>query len=288
MVVEIDWNSGFCIGVVNAIRRAEEELEKGPLYCIGDIVHNSLEVERLKKMGLITIDHREFSALKNRRVLFRAHGEPPASYATAEKNGMDVIDASCPVVLKLQRSIREAYERIKPLKGQIVIYGKPGHAEVVGLVAQIGGDALIVETEDELAGIDFSLPVVLFSQTTRDLDGFRKIVGIVRNETAKRNVTAEIHDTICRKVANRIPRLKEFAVAHDVILFVSGKKSSNGNQLFAVCKECNARSYFIEGEKDLRMEMIAGAGSVGISGATSTPEWVMTEVLNGVKAMIVE
>ena len=275
MKVEIDENSGFCFGVVNAIAKAEEELQKGELYCIGDIVHNSLEVDRLKGLGLRTIDHEAFAGLKDCRVLFRAHGEPPSSYALAKDNGIEIIDASCPVVLNLQQKIRAAYECVKADGGQVVIYGKRGHAEVNGLVAQTNGEALVVEREEDLRGIDFSQPVILFSQTTKSLDGFKRIVELVR-ENAREGV--EVNDTICRKVANRIPQLREFAVQHDVILFVSGEKSSNGKQLFAVCREVNPRTYFVQGVDDLRAEMFEGAESVGISGATSTPRWVMEEI----------
>lgn len=275
MKVEIDENSGFCFGVVNAIAKAEEELQRGELYCIGDIVHNSLEVDRLKKLGLRTIDHEAFAALHDCRVLFRAHGEPPSSYALARENNIEVIDASCPVVLNLQQKIRAAHERVKENGGQIVIYGKRGHAEVNGLVAQTNGEALVVEREEDLKGIDFSRLVILFSQTTKSLDGFKRIVELVR-QNARGGV--EVNDTICRKVANRIPQLREFAVQHDVVLFVSGEKSSNGKQLFAVCREVNPRTYFVQSADDLRDEMFEGATSVGISGATSTPRWVMEEI----------
>ena len=279
MKVEIDENSGFCFGVVNAIAKAEEELQQGELYCIGDIVHNNLEVDRLKGLGLRTIDHEAFADLRDCRVLFRAHGEPPSSYALAEKNNSEVIDASCPVVLNLQQKIRAAYERVKANGGQLVIYGKRGHAEVNGLVAQTNGEALVVEREEDLKEIDFSRLVILFSQTTKSLDGFKRIEELVR---ASARGGVEVNDTICRKVANRIPQLREFAVRHDVVLFVSGEKSSNGKQLFAVCREANPRTYFVQGVADLSDEMFEGAESVGISGATSTPRWVMEEIKNAV------
>ncbi len=275
MKVEIDEHSGFCFGVVNAIRKAEQELEKGALYCIGDIVHNSLEVERLKAMGLRTIEHDEFAKLKNCRVLFRAHGEPPSSYQTAHENNVEIIDASCPVVLNLQDRIRESYEKTREEGGQIVIYGKRGHAEVVGLVGQTNGEALVVEKETDVQQIDFSRKVILFSQTTKSLEGFQKIANLLREKGGERVV---VHDTICRKVANRIPQLREFAGKHDVVIFVSGQKSSNGKQLFAVCKEVNPRSYFVQSVADLRLEMISGVGTVGISGATSTPRWIMEKI----------
>ena len=280
MKVEIDENSGFCFGVVNAITKAEEELRKGKLYCIGDIVHNSLEVERLKGLGLRTIDHEEFGRLRECRVLFRAHGEPPNSYETAKRNRIEVIDASCPVVLNLQKKIREAYERVSANGGRVVIYGKRGHAEVNGLVAQTNGEALVVESDKDVEQIDFTKPVILFSQTTKSLNGFQKIVEQVK---AKAKDVVEVNDTICRKVANRIPQLREFALRHDVVIFVSGEKSSNGRQLFAVCRESNPRTYFVQGVEDLRDEMFEGAESVGISGATSTPRWVMEDIAKRLK-----
>lgn len=275
MRVEIDENSGFCTGVVNAIRKAEEELKNGLLYCIGDIVHNSREVERLQQKGLITIDHTEFAGLQNCRVLFRAHGEPPVSYLKAKENAIEIIDASCPVVLNLQKRIRTAYEKIKAEGGKIVIYGKRGHAEVVGLVGQTNGEALVVESIADVDLIDFSRPIVLFSQTTKSLDGFQSISELIRRRGGDKVV---VYDTICRKVANRIPQLRNFAKMHDVIIFVSGRKSSNGRQLYAVCREVNERTYWVEGIEDIRIEMLAEAESVGISGATSTPAWVMEEI----------
>lgn len=275
MKVEIDEHSGFCFGVVNAIQKAEQELEKGELFCIGDIVHNNLEVERLERKGLHTIDHHEFETLRGCRVLFRAHGEPPASYHVAEINKIEVIDASCPVVLNLQKQIRDAYARVKEEGGQIVIYGKRGHAEVVGLVGQTEGNALVVETEEDLLAVDTSRKVVLFSQTTKSLEGFRRIADSLRKRGGD---LVEVHDTICRKVANRIPQLKVFAKVHDVVIFVGGEKSSNGRQLFSVCREENPRTYFVQSVEEISDDMFVGAESVGISGATSTPRWVMEEI----------
>ncbi|MCX4290292.1 MAG: 4-hydroxy-3-methylbut-2-enyl diphosphate reductase [Odoribacter sp.] len=275
MRVEIDENSGFCTGVVNAICKAEEELKKGRLYCIGDIVHNSREVERLQQKGLKTIGHEEFAELKNCRVLFRAHGEPPGSYIQARENAIEVIDASCPVVLNLQKRIRKAYEEVSKAGGKVVIYGKRGHAEVVGLVGQTNGEAVVVENEEDLDQIDFSRPVVLFSQTTKSLEGFQTISGLIRKKGGDK---VTVYDTICRKVANRIPQLRNFAKMHDVIIFVSGEKSSNGRQLYSVCREVNKRTYWVQGVEDILPEMYAGAESIGISGATSTPGWVMDEI----------
>lgn len=275
MRVEIDEHSGFCFGVVNAIRKAEQELERGPLYCIGDIVHNNLEVERLKQKGLRTIEHGEFAGLKDCRVLFRAHGEPPVSYEIARGNGVEVIDASCPVVLNLQKMIRKAYESMREEQGQVVIYGKQGHAEVVGLVGQTNGEALVIEREADVEHIDFSKAVLLFSQTTKSLEGFRRIADLLKERGGDKVV---VYDTICRKVANRIPQLREFAGQHDVVIFVSGEKSSNGRQLFAVCREVNARTYFVQCAADVTPVMVENAASVGISGATSTPRWIMEEI----------
>lgn len=280
MIVEIDEHSGFCFGVVKAIRKAEQELEKGVLYCIGDIVHNDLEVERLKQKGLRTIGHEEFADLCDCRVLFRAHGEPPVSYETAKANGVEVIDASCPVVLNLQKMIRKAYEQLQGQKGQIVIYGKRGHAEVIGLVGQTNGEALVIENEEDIQQIDFSGEVILFSQTTKSLEGFQRIAGLLK-ESGGENVV--VYDTICRKVANRIPQLREFAGLHDVIIFVSGEKSSNGKQLFTVCREVNPRTYFVQRAADVQSEMLVNAASVGISGATSTPRWIMEEIKNRIE-----
>ncbi len=254
MIVEIDEHSGFCFGVVNAIRKAEEELEKGVLYCVGDIVHNGL---------------------RDCRVLFRPHGEPPLSYELAIRNGVEIIDASCPVVLNLQKKIRAAYEKTKEKGAQIVIYGKQGHAEVVGLVGQTNGTAVVVEREEDLQQIDFSCPVILFSQTTKSLAGFKKVAALLQE---KGRVGVTVYDTICRKVANRIPQLRKFAALHDVILFVSGEKSSNGKQLFSVCKEVNPRTYFVQGVADVKPEMWEHSASIGISGATSTPRWIMEEM----------
>lgn len=280
MKVEIDRHSGFCFGVVNAIRKAEQELERGKLYCIGDIVHNDLEVERLKKKGLETIEHEQFARLRNCRVLFRAHGEPPVSYEMARKNGIEVIDASCPVVLNLQKVIRKAYEQTREQGGQVVIYGKRGHAEVVGLVGQTNGEALVIESVTDVQQIDFSRPVILFSQTTKSLDGFQLIASLLKEKGGERVI---VHDSICRKVANRIPQLREFARRHDVVIFVSGEKSSNGKQLYETCREVNARTYLVQKAEDVTSEMLQGAQTVGISGATSTPAWIMDEIKHKVE-----
>ena len=281
--IEIDEHSGFCFGVVTAIRKAEEELDRtGHLYCLGDIVHNSNEVERLKAKGLITIDHEQLKQLHDVKVLLRAHGEPPETYRIAAENHIEIIDATCPVVLQLQRKIKTAYDSNPPGEAQIVIYGKNGHAEVNGLVAQTNGEAIVVEGDADVEQIDFSKPLVVFSQTTKSLEGFERVVE--RIKCSARN-KVEVNDTICRKVANRIPQLRDFASRHDVILFVSGGKSSNGRQLFNVCREVNPHTYFIQEKEDLQAEMFREARSVGISGATSTPKWVMEEIADKVKSL---
>ncbi|MBP3419043.1 MAG: 4-hydroxy-3-methylbut-2-enyl diphosphate reductase [Marinifilaceae bacterium] len=275
MFVEIDNNSGFCFGVVNAINKAENELAKGELYCVGDIVHNDSEVARLADMGLKTISVADMAGMSGKRVLFRAHGEPPASYALAKERRLEVIDASCPVVLNLQRVIKEAYNEVKEQGGLIVIYGKPGHAEVIGLVGQTNGEAVVVESLSDLQSVDFSRPIRLFSQTTQSLEGFKQLAAKMREEGGESVV---VYDTICRKVANRIPQVRSFAAEHDVIFFVSGEKSSNGKQLYEVCKEVNPRSYFVQGADNVEAEMFMGAEKIGISGANSTPRRLMDEI----------
>ncbi|WP_421918071.1 6-phosphofructokinase [Marinifilum sp.] len=281
MKVEIDPNAGFCFGVVNAIKKAEEHLTKdGQLYCIGDIVHNNIEVNRLNDLGLQSIKHDEYKDLKEKKVLFRAHGEPPSSYEIAKKNNNEIVDATCPVVLTLQKRIKKAYQAIKEDKGQILIYGKKGHAEVNGLLGQTEGNAIVIETVKDLKSVNPDLPVELFSQTTKTIEGFNLIRQHLQKTT---NASFKAHDTICRKVANRLPLMKEFAQKHDVIVFVGGKKSSNGKLLFDVCKGTNRNSYFISEPHDIDMSWFARAKSVGVSGATSTPAWLMNEVNEKIK-----
>ncbi len=275
MVIDIEDNSGFCFGVVNAISKAESELAKGELYCVGDIVHNDSEVSRLADMGLKTISVSDMANMSGKRVLFRAHGEPPTSYALANSRGLEIIDASCPVVLNLQRAIKEAYTEIKELGGTVVIYGKPGHAEVIGLVGQTEGNALVVDKLDDLNNVDFNVPIRLFSQTTQSLEGFKELTARMK-ELGGDNV--KVYDTICRKVANRIPQVSKFAAEHDVLFFVSGEKSSNGKQLYEVCKGVNPRSYFVQGADDIVFEQFEGAEKIGISGANSTPRRLMDEI----------
>lgn len=280
--VEIDEGSGFCFGVVTAIHKAEEELAKGEtLYCLGDIVHNSREVERLKEMGLITINHDEFSQLHNAKVLLRAHGEPPETYDIARRNNIEIIDATCPVVLRLQRKIKQEYMQGGSNK-QIVIYGKNGHAEVLGLVGQTNGEAIVIEKPEEAPKLDLTKDIRLYSQTTKSLDGFRDIVHYI-GEHISPEVSFESYDTICRQVANRIPNIRKFAAAHDLIFFVSGKKSSNGKMLFSECRKVNANSHLIDSVEEIDYSLLANAASIGICGATSTPKWLMEEISEAIK-----
>ncbi len=276
MKVTVGPNRGFCPGVVSAIRKAEEKLaEADRLYCLGDIVHNSEEVSRLEQVGLCTIDHEQMGQLRNVRVLFRAHGEPPSTYKMAENNGIEVIDATCPVVLQLQRRIKQVFDS-EP-NAQIVIYGKKGHAEVNGLVGQTAGTAIVLEGLQDLDKVDFSRPTRLFSQTTMPVDAFRQLAEAM-GERMQNGVDFQYRDTICRQVANRIPYLREFASQHDVVLFVSGRKSSNGKALYGVCKEVNPRSYFVSHPEEVTPQMIKGAGTIGVCGATSTPKWQMEAI----------
>lgn len=276
MKIEIDNNSGFCFGVMRATTTAETELTKQqPLYCLGDIVHNGQEVERLTKLGLITIDHSELEKLQNVRVLLRAHGEPPHTYEIARKNNITIIDATCPVVLKLQQKIKQAYTSHP--EAQIIIYGKIGHAEVIGLEGQTEGKAIVVENENDLEKIDFNRPIILFSQTTKSVDGFNNLVNIIKQQISD-GIHFEYHDTICRNVANRIPDIRKFATQFDVILFVAGAKSSNGKVLFNECHSVNPRTYLVSSVAELDSTWIEGAESIGICGATSTPKWLMEAI----------
>lgn len=279
--IEIDSESGFCFGVTTAIKKAEEELAKGtPLYCLGDIVHNGQECERLKKLGLITINHEEYAKLKNVKVLLRAHGEPPETYRIAAENNIEIIDATCPVVLRLQKRIKQEYTSKESEKEkQIVIYGKNGHAEVLGLVGQTNGEAIVIEKIEEVDKIDLNKDVRLYSQTTKSLDEFRSIVSYIEQNISK-SATFQYFDTICRQVANRMPNIRKFAASHDVILFVCGQKSSNGKILFHECKEINPNTYQVDKPEDINMEWFRDAKSIGICGATSTPKWLMDKCKN--------
>jgi 4-hydroxy-3-methylbut-2-enyl diphosphate reductase len=287
MEVTIDVNSGFCFGVVFAIQMAEDELnQSGSLYCLGDIVHNNMEVERLEAKGLKIIDHEAFAQLKDTKVLIRAHGEPPETYRTAIENNIELIDASCPVVLKLQNRIRNGYEHLG--EGQIVVYGKEGHAEVNGLVGQTNGKAIIVESFEDLDKLDFSRPIQFFSQTTQPTDGFRKMRAEIERRILERGdenmLPLESNDTLCRQVSNREPQLRDFAAAHDLIMFVSGKKSSNGWVLYNVCKEVNPNTYFISSWDEVNSDWFASESRIGICGATSTPMWLMEEIATNLRA----
>ena len=276
--VEIDNESGFCFGVVTAIKKAEEELANGKtLYCLGDIVHNSKEVERLKAMGLITINHEDFKKLHDVKVLLRAHGEPPETYAIARKNNIEIIDATCPVVLRLQKRIKQEHNQKEDKEKQIVIYGKNGHAEVLGLVGQTSGKAIVIDKLEEVTHLDFNKDIRLYSQTTKSVDEFEEIVTYIKKHISP-EATFEYYDTICRQVANRMPNIRKFAASHDLIFFVSGKKSSNGKVLFNECLKVNSNSYFIDNPDEIDLELLKGIKSIGICGATSTPKWLMEEV----------
>lgn len=285
-IVEIDQDSGFCFGVVNAIKRAEKELAKnGTLFCLGDIVHNTQEISRLEEAGLKTIDHNHFLLLRNEKVLLRAHGEPPSTYLIAKQHGLTVIDATCPVVLQLQKRIKQKYIQ-ENSDTQIVIYGKKGHAEVNGLVGQTDGNAIVIENEDDLDKINFTRKVCLFSQTTKSVDGFQKIVKNIEKRMHP-NAGFEYFDTICRQVANRIPQLRQFVTKYDLVFFVAGEKSSNGKFLYNECKRANPNTYFISKFEDVELSLLKTINSVGICGATSTPKWLMVEIAAKLKNILV-
>jgi 4-hydroxy-3-methylbut-2-enyl diphosphate reductase len=273
--IEIDSGSGFCFGVTTAIKKAEEELSKGTtLYCLGDIVHNGMECERLRRMGLVTINHDDLTQLHDVKVLLRAHGEPPATYELARQNNIEIIDATCPVVLQLQKRIKAQYETSP--KAQIVIFGKTGHAEVLGLVGQTQGEAVVIESFDDVTRLDFTRDIYLYSQTTKSLDEFHRIMAYIQGHIAP-NATFRSFDTICRQVANRMPNISQFATRHDLILFVCGRKSSNGKVLFNECRRLNSNTHLIEGPEEIRDEWLKGIETVGICGATSTPKWLMDQ-----------
>jgi len=277
MNVEIDNDSGFCFGVLSAIGKAEEELRKGQeLYCLGDIVHNGMECSRLQDLGLKTINHQQFGSLKDARVLLRAHGEPPSTYHTAQKNRITLIDATCPVVLKLQQRIHRQYQELDPKTQQIIIFGQKGHAEVLGLVGQTQGHATVIESADEIDRIDFSKDIFLYSQTTKSAASYNQLIERI-SQRVPPGRTFVHNNTVCGQVSHRRENIREFASRHDVILFVSGRKSSNGKVLFNECLSVNPRTYLIEGCQDIDMKMLSGASSVGICGATSTPKWLMEE-----------
>ena len=281
--VEIDTGSGFCFGVTTAIRKAEEELAKGStLYCLGDIVHNGMECERLRQMGLATINHEDLKQLHDAKVLLRAHGEPPETYALARKNNIEIIDATCPVVLQLQRRIKKQYdskdeEQKTKGKKQIVIFGKPGHAEVLGLVGQTENNAIVIASFEDVKRLDFSRDIYLYSQTTKSIDEFQRIIGYIKLNISP-DATFKSFDTICRQVANRMPSIASFAARHDLLLFVCGRKSSNGRVLFNECQRVNANSHLIEGPNEIDPSWFNDElKTIGICGATSTPKWLMEE-----------
>ena len=281
--VEIDTGSGFCFGVTTAIRKAEEELAKGStLYCLGDIVHNGMECERLRQMGLVTINHEDLKQLHDAKVLLRAHGEPPATYALARKNNIEIIDATCPVVLQLQRRIKKQYdskdeEQETNGKKQIVIFGKPGHAEVLGLVGQTENNAIVIASFEDVKRLDFSRDIYLYSQTTKSIDEFQRIIEYIKLNISP-DATFKSFDTICRQVANRMPSIASFAARHDLLLFVCGRKSSNGRVLFNECQRVNANSHLIEGPNEIDpLWFNDELKTIGICGATSTPKWLMEE-----------
>ena len=279
--IEIDNGSGFCFGVTTAISKAEEELAKGTtLYCLGDIVHNGMECERLKRMGLITINHEELRHLHDVKVLLRAHGEPPETYQLARQNHIEIIDATCPVVLQLQRRIKTQCDQ-NP-HAQLVIFGKPGHAEVLGLVGQTNGRAIVIERFEDVKRLDFTRDVYLFSQTTKSLDEFHRIIDYIQEHIAE-GATFRSFDTICRQVANRMPNVSAFATRHDLVLFVCGRKSSNGRVLFNECLRLNPNSHLIEGPEEIKPEWLEGVETVGICGATSTPKWLMEQCRDRIK-----
>jgi len=289
--VTIDKNSGYCFGVEFAIKMAEDEMEHSEkLYCLGDIVHNDMEVRRLSEKGLVVIDREQLGQLTNCKVLIRAHGEPPETYRTAIENNIELIDASCPVVLKLQHRVKNAFDKMEREEGQIVIYGKKGHAEVIGLTGQTLEKAIVVMEDSDLEKIDFSRPVTLFSQTTKSTKGFyeisRKIEDRIKAYKGELNqLDYNANDSICRQVSNREPQLQRFSAENDVILFVSGKKSSNGKALYQVCLSENPRSFFIENETELDRDWFSSADSVGICGATSTPMWLMEQVKSHLESL---
>ncbi len=286
MKVTVDSHSGFCHGVVRAITEAENAIDKwGSVSCLGDIVHNRIEVQRLEALGLKTIQHSDINTLTTgSHLLIRAHGEPPATYALAKNSGVEIIDATCPVVAALQRRVKRAYEQMQQCGGQLVILGKHGHAEVVGLIGQVDGDAIVIENEEEIGAIDFSRPVYLLSQTTQSITLFERLRQAIQDRLAA-GCTFTADDTICRRVSSREEHLREFASSNDVVIFVCGRKSSNGKVLYNICLEENPRSYNIEEASELLPEWFNDAESVGVCGATSTPLWLMESVAKQIEKL---
>ena len=282
MRVEIDDNSGFCFGVVRAIGEAERALQSGEVFSLGDIVHNRIEVQRLEQLGLRTVSHEDLPSLEGCRLLVRAHGEPPSTFEQARALGIEVIDATCPVVAKLQERVVKAHNAMREVGGQVVILGKRGHAEVVGLAGQVDEPTIIVERVEDLEQIDFSRQIFFLSQTTQSVDLFEQL----RREMLSRLASPDMltaHDTICRQVSSREKHLDAFARRHDVVIFVCGRKSSNGKVLAEVCRAANPRTYNIEEAQELQPEWFEDAESVGICGATSTPKWLMQQVVEAIQ-----
>jgi 4-hydroxy-3-methylbut-2-enyl diphosphate reductase len=292
MEIEIDNGSGFCFGVTTAIRKAEEELEKGGiLYCLGDIVHNGMECERLKDMGLVTINHDDMRELHDVKVLLRAHGEPPETYELARRNNIEIIDATCPVVLQLQKRIKQQYNANAQSPGQsvksdaqIVIFGKKGHAEVLGLVGQTDSSAIVIENFDEVKRLDFTRDIYLYSQTTKSLDEYHRIIDYIQSHISP-SAAFKSFDTICRSVANRMPNISQFASRHDLILFVCGRKSSNGKVLYNECLRVNPNTHLVEDAHEIEPSWLEGIQSVGICGATSTPRWLMEQCRDAIQQL---
>lgn len=283
-IVEIDTKSGFCFGVVNAVKIAEQNLANShDICCLGDIVHNEAEVLRLQKMGMVTVSHADISNLKDKTLLIRAHGEPPATYKLASETGVRVIDATCPVVLKLQSRINSVYEKTKLSGGTILIYGTKNHAEVNGLMGQTNGEAIVLESSSDLEGVNFNKPVYLFSQTTKSIESFNNLVHLIKSRIAQQNLF-EYHDTICRQVSNRVPLIKAFAQRFDLVIFVGGKKSSNSQVLYGCCKVANNNSFFVSDASEIDSNWFKNDSErVGVCGATSTPFWLMEEVANKIR-----
>ncbi|MBN2744592.1 MAG: 4-hydroxy-3-methylbut-2-enyl diphosphate reductase [Marinilabiliaceae bacterium] len=281
--VTIDSNSGFCFGVVKAVEKAEHYLTNGhQLFSLGDIVHNTCEVERLENMGLKTVTTQQLPNITNSTILFRAHGEPPISYQQAASQNLQVIDATCPVVLKLQQRIRAAWEKMKPLNGQIIIYGKKGHPEVIGLLGQINNEGILIEDSNDLSSIDFTRPIELFSQTTKSISGFQQLISNIEKQACNKD-SFTWHDTICRQVSNRVPKMEQFATTHDVVIFVGGAQSSNAKSLFNECLKHNPNSHFVIDANDLKQEWFPlQTQKVGVCGATSTPQWLLEQVADAI------
>ena len=283
MQIDLDTRAGFCFGVQNAIEIAERELRAGnTVYCLGQIVHNEMEISRLEKMGLITIDHEQYTQLKNARVLIRAHGEPPETYRIASENNIQLIDATCPIVAHLQNKIRTCYDEIKKEKGQVVIFGKKGHAEVIGLIGQTGNTAIVINNEEDLEKIDYRKPVYLYSQTTRDIHQYERLKEEIQRrirEAGDQEPASFIsYNTICSQVSNRAPELEAFARDHDLMIFVSGRNSSNGRYLYDICRKTNPNTLFVSLPEELALPLPGNPQSIGISGATSTPGWLMEKI----------